>query len=56
MTTTTQIIQRFAKEHGISTIRSMVVLAELLDIEKRSTGMDREQDCIPEFSLEQIGW
>lgn len=53
---TTEIINRFAREHGISTIRSMVVLVELLGIEKRSTGMDRSKDMISGLSIETLGW
>lgn len=53
---TTELIQRFAVEHGISKIRAMVLITELIGKEKRSTGMDRNVDMVSGFSIEQLEW
>ena len=53
---TTELIQRFADEHGISKIRAMVLITELIGKEKRPSGMRRNVDMVDNLSIDDLPW
>jgi hypothetical protein len=54
---TADLVNRFASTHGISKIRAMVVISELLGHKKAPAGTEAKgKDMIPHFNIEELGW
>jgi hypothetical protein len=55
---TADLVNRFASTHGISKLRDMVVITELLGHKETpaGTGVVGKTDMVAEFSLEEMGW